>query len=157
MNYEWDENKRKSNIKKHNIDFVAAKEVFNDKERIEIVDDRKDYGEERIQTIGYAKPGILFVVFTYRENKSTRRFISARKANKKELAIYNSLIGQQVNIMPIKKYTEEELKKIKDETDYERVKNMTEEEIEQNSLTDEDAKTPTDEQLKKFKKAEKNG
>jgi len=62
-----------------------------------------------------------------------------------------------VNIMSIKKYTEEELKKIKDETDYERVKNMTEEEIEQNSLTDEDAKTPTDEQLKKFKKAEKNG
>jgi len=94
MKYEWDENKRKSNIKKHGIDFVAAKEVFNDGERIETVDDRHDYSEERIQTIGYAKPGILFVVYTYRNNISTRRFISARKANKKELALYNSLIGQ---------------------------------------------------------------
>lgn len=54
--------------------------------------------------------------------------------------------------MSIKKYTEEELKKLKDETDYERVNNMTDEEIEENSQTDEDAKSPTDEQLKKFKK-----
>jgi len=94
MDYEWDENKRMSNIKKHGIDFVAAKEVFKDKERIETIDDRKDYGEERIQTIGYAKPGVLFVVYTYRSNKTSRRLISARKANKKELALYNSLIGQ---------------------------------------------------------------
>lgn len=94
MDFEWDENKRMSNIKKHGIDFVAAKEVFKDKERIETIDDRKDYGEERIQTIGYAKPGVLFVVYTYRNNKTSRRLISARKANKKELALYNSLIGQ---------------------------------------------------------------
>jgi uncharacterized DUF497 family protein len=94
MKYEWDENKRQSNIQKHGIDFVAAKEVFSDGERIETVDDRQDYGEERIQTIGYAKPGVLFVVYTYRNKSATRRFISARKANKKELALYNSLIGQ---------------------------------------------------------------
>jgi len=59
--------------------------------------------------------------------------------------------------MSIKKYTEEELKKIKDETDYERVNNMSDEEIEKNSQSDEDSLTPTDEQLKKFKKVKKNG
>lgn len=59
--------------------------------------------------------------------------------------------------MSIKKCTEEELKKLKDETDYERVNNMTDEEIEENSKTDEDSKTPADEQLKKFKKVKKNG
>jgi hypothetical protein len=59
--------------------------------------------------------------------------------------------------MSIKKYTEEELKNIKDETDYERVKNMSDEEIEKNSQSDEDSLTPTDEQLKKFKKVKKNG
>lgn len=94
MNYEWDEVKRQSNIQKHGIDFVAAKKVFADSERIETVDDRHDYGEKRIQTIGFAKPGILFVVYTLRDNEETIRFISARKANKKEKALYNSLIGQ---------------------------------------------------------------
>ena len=49
------------NIQKHGIDFVAAKEVFNDGERIETVDDRQDYGEERIQTIGYAKPAFFLL------------------------------------------------------------------------------------------------
>jgi len=94
MNYEWDENKRQSNLSKHGIDFVAAKAVFDDIERIETTDDRYDYGEERIQTIGYAKPGVLFVVYTLRDNNQTIRFISARKANKKEKSLYNSLIGQ---------------------------------------------------------------
>lgn len=94
MNYEWDEEKRQSNIKKHGIDFVAAKAVFDDFERIETIDDRYEYDEERIQTIGYAKPGILFVVYTLRDDEQTIRFISARKANKREKALYNSLIGQ---------------------------------------------------------------
>ena len=51
-----------------------------------------------------------------------------------------------------KTYTEEEIKKLKDKTDYERLKNMTDDEIERNAESDPDALTPTDEQLKKFKK-----
>ena len=155
MNYEWDENKRLSNLDKHGIDFVAATEVFRDNERIETVDDRHGYGEERIQTIGYAKPGVLFVVYTLRDNDKTVRFISARKANKKEKSLYNSLIGQQVNTMSIKKYTEEELKKLNDETDYDRLKDMSDEEIEENAKKDKDSATPSDEQLDKFKKVKK--
>jgi len=58
--------------------------------------------------------------------------------------------------MVIKRYTEDELKKIKDRTDYERLKNMSEEEIEENSKSDPDALTPTDEQLEKFKKVKKD-
>ncbi len=30
MDFEWDENKNKSNVEKHGIDFNQAKEVFND-------------------------------------------------------------------------------------------------------------------------------
>ena len=70
-----------------------AIDVFHDSNRIEAVDDRRDYGEERIQTIGYSKPGLLFVVYTYRDNETTRRFISARKASKEEKSLYNSMIG----------------------------------------------------------------
>jgi len=54
--------------------------------------------------------------------------------------------------MTSKTYTEEEIKKLKDKTDYERLKNMTEEEIERNAESDPDSLTPTEEQLKKFKK-----
>jgi len=93
MKYSWGENKRNSNIQKHGIDFVAAIDVFEDENRIETEDDREDYGESRLQTIGYAKPGLLFVVYTYRDDGNTRRFISARRANKKERAVYNSMLG----------------------------------------------------------------
>lgn len=57
--------------------------------------------------------------------------------------------------MSIKKYLEEELKKLKDITDYERVNNLTEDEIEAGSKSDSDSLTPSDEELKKFKKVKK--
>lgn len=59
--------------------------------------------------------------------------------------------------MAIKKYTEEEIRKLKDKTDYERLKSMTEDEIEKNSEIDKDSKTPSEEELKKFKKVKKSG
>lgn len=59
--------------------------------------------------------------------------------------------------MTIKKYSEEEIKQIKDQTDYDRLKEMTDEEIEENSRTDEDSLTPSDDDLKKFKKVKKDG
>ena len=49
MKFEWDENKNLINIKKHGIDFNQAKEIFKDKYRIEVPDERKDYGEVRIK------------------------------------------------------------------------------------------------------------
>ncbi len=94
MIYTWDENKRAINISKHGIDFIDAAEIFEDANRIETIDERQDYGEERLQTIGYAMPGLLFVVYTYRDGKTKRRLISARKASSKEKAIYNSQLGQ---------------------------------------------------------------
>ncbi|MCL7422007.1 MAG: hypothetical protein M8364_13995 [Methylobacter sp.] len=59
--------------------------------------------------------------------------------------------------MTIKKYSEEEIKQLRDRTDYDRLKKMTDEEIEENSRTDEDSLTPSDDDLKKFKKVKKDG
>lgn len=59
--------------------------------------------------------------------------------------------------MTIKKYSEEEIKQLEDQTDYDRLKKMTDEEIEENSRTDEDSLTPSDDELKKFKKVKKDG
>ncbi len=54
--------------------------------------------------------------------------------------------------MSKKPYTKEDIEKMKDLTDYERVRNMTEEEIEKNAESDPDAPLQSDEDLKKFKR-----
>jgi len=54
--------------------------------------------------------------------------------------------------MAIVQYTQEELEKMKGETNEERLKNMTEEEIEEGAKSDPDNPPLTDEQLKKFKR-----
>lgn len=91
MLFEWDEVKNMSNLDKHGIDFNDAITIFDDDDRIEAVDDRNEYGEERIQVIGQAKPGILMAVYTWRQNGTSRRMISARTASKKERLMYLSM------------------------------------------------------------------
>lgn len=51
-----------------------------------------------------------------------------------------------------KKYSKDEIKKLKDETDYECLDSMSEAEIEDNTKYDPDSKTPSDDELSKFKK-----
>ncbi len=55
------------------------------------------------------------------------------------------------------RYTEEEAKLLEDKTDYARLDKMTDEEIEENSKSDPDALSPTNEQLKKFRRVKKDG
>ena len=91
MLFEWDEKKNAKNIEKHGIDFIDAMTIFDDDDRIEGVDDRNDYGEERIQVIGEAKPGVLMAVYTWRKDNTSRRMISARTASQKERSLYQSM------------------------------------------------------------------
>ncbi len=51
MEFEWDENKRESNLSKHGIDFVDAAKIFN-RPVLERLDNRYDYGETRIVALG---------------------------------------------------------------------------------------------------------
>lgn len=83
-NYEWDNDKRELNRKKHGIDFVGAIKVFDDTNRIELASFRK--GEERVQTIGVVHEIVISLVYTIRKNK--KRIISARKASKNEREAY---------------------------------------------------------------------
>ena len=85
MEIEWDKNKADSNLIKHNIDFEDAKNIFLDPNRLER-EDKRDYGEIRIQVIGIVNQVVLFVVYTKRGNRY--RIISARRANKNERRQY---------------------------------------------------------------------
>ena len=90
MKFEWDENKNRENQRKHGISFNRAVRIFEGPRRLEKVDDRRDYGEERIAALGRSEGKILYVVYTWWGD--VRRIISARRATKDErrayLAIY---------------------------------------------------------------------
>jgi len=99
--------------------------------------------------IGAVDPhGALLVVYTERY-KNTIRIISARKATKKDIYISKIANG---DTMRIEKHTRDELEKLKDRSDIERLKNMTDEEIEEAARSDPDNPPLTDEQLKTFKR-----
>lgn len=89
MRFKWDEKKNQLNIKKHDVDFNDAKEIFQS-ERLTAMDNRKDYGETRKISIGKIGPHVCVVVYT--ERRSIVRIISARKANQRERNKYYALI-----------------------------------------------------------------
>ena len=88
MEFEWDENKNQHNFSKHRVDFADALHVFIDVNRVERLDVRYIYGEERWQTVGMTNQGVIFVVYTERDNGKIVRLISARKAEKHEKLAY---------------------------------------------------------------------
>ncbi len=86
LSFEWDENKNRSNITKHGIDFRTAALVFNDPDYIDIYDERHSFvNEERHLIIGTIGKVILVVCIFY--GQSTR-IISARLATDTEEEIY---------------------------------------------------------------------
>ena len=90
MQYEWDNAKAAENLRKHGVDFADAIAVLEDPNRLEELDARFDYGEERIQAIGMAHGGVLFVIMTLRD-EDLCRIISARKATRHEKDRYYSV------------------------------------------------------------------
>ena len=85
MRFEWDYEKEKTNIRKHDIDFDFATLVFWDRLRLEEFDGRENPNEDRWKTIGLASINVLVVIYTIRDkNGEVFRLISARKATKNE-------------------------------------------------------------------------
>ena len=93
INFEWDETKRQTNIRKHGIDFVDAPLVF-DGVTVTIEDTRYDYGETRFLTLGLLKSHVIVVAHT--ERGESIRIISARKATKHESELYFKQIADRL-------------------------------------------------------------
>jgi uncharacterized protein len=79
----YDPAKRASNLKKHGLDFEDAADVFAGP-TLDETDDRYDYGEERIRSLGFLGGALVSVVWTPR--RGVRRIISMREANAREKA-----------------------------------------------------------------------
>lgn len=90
MDFEWDDQKNRQNIVKHGVSFEDACKIF-DGFTLDAPDNRFDYGEERIISIGMIEDiAILVVVHTDRDGVC--RIISARPAKRSERKIYDDAI-----------------------------------------------------------------
>jgi uncharacterized DUF497 family protein len=90
MNYQWDPAKADANVKKHDVEFADAVGVFEDPNAITIEDLHAE-GEQRFLSMGMDVLGrIIVVAYTYRGEDV--RLISARKASKKEVRVYEKRI-----------------------------------------------------------------
>ena len=86
--FEWDEEKNRTNKRKHHISFETAEKVFSDDNRIEWFDEEHSDEEDRYITLGMVD-NILHVVYT--ERGTVIRLISARRADKNERRKYYAL------------------------------------------------------------------
>jgi uncharacterized protein len=86
MEIEFDPAKDAANLKTHKVSLRVGKAVLEDPRRIDEVDDRFDYGEERTITLGMVKGMVFVAVWTQRGG--VFRMISVRKAEKHECDRY---------------------------------------------------------------------
>jgi hypothetical protein len=87
--FEWDDEKAQSNLKKHGVSFVEAATIFNDPRLATISDPDHSDDEERYVSIGTSViMRLLSVIHTFR--KERHRLISARKATKAEKDRYEN-------------------------------------------------------------------
>jgi uncharacterized DUF497 family protein len=84
--FEWDERKRRSNLRKHGLDFRDCAALFTGPV-VTVLDDRYDYGEARYHTLGLLDGRVVSVVHT-EDDSGLTRIISLRKADKDEQTYY---------------------------------------------------------------------
>lgn len=90
MAFEWDEQKRESNLAKQGVDFRDIPALF-DGDVLESIDEREDYGETRFYCLGEIESRIYAVAYTWRGGN--RRIISARRADEREKRKYYARHG----------------------------------------------------------------
>lgn len=87
MDFEWDEEKARANLAKHEVSFEEAKTIFDDPLYVDFYDPDHSYDEHRYIIIGQSQQGRLLIV-SYTERGATLRFISSRKVTPEERKLY---------------------------------------------------------------------
>ena len=91
LHWIWDENKNRTNKRKHGLGFETARLVFEDPLMIQLPD--PDSGEDRWHTVGMIRNVIVVVAHTWPKlqpgtGTEVGRIISARKATAHERRAY---------------------------------------------------------------------
>ena len=85
MKFTWDERKRKRTLTLRGLDFADAVKVFEGA-TFTFEDDRYDYGERRLVTLGLLGADVVIIVHT--ETEKEIRIISMRKGDRDEQETY---------------------------------------------------------------------
>ena len=91
MQFDFDPGKEATNLGKHGLSFAAAAELSWEAALVWL-DDRADYGEKRMVALAPIGDMLFFVAFVDRE--STRRIISLRRANRREVNHFVNAINE---------------------------------------------------------------
>ncbi len=87
--FEWDDEKARANLRKHEVSFEEAATAFSEWDAPIIGDVLHSTSEDRFIIIATSeRERLLTVAFTYRDDE-TIRIISARRANRREQRIYD--------------------------------------------------------------------
>jgi len=90
LQFEWDPRKDFANRRKHGVSFSEARTVFSDDQALLIDDPDHSLEEDRFILLGLsARARVLAVSHCYRKGEGVIRVISARKATRREQALYN--------------------------------------------------------------------
>jgi uncharacterized protein (DUF4415 family) len=113
MAFEWDEEKREGNLVKHGVDFRDVPPMF-DEPTLEVVDDRSDYGETRINVLGEIEGRSL--------PSPTHGDAPAAASSAREKPMSEN--KERITLV-----TRDEARRLKGETDYARLDAMTDDDI----------------------------
>lgn len=87
MDFEWDDAKAETNLRKHGVSFPEASTVFADPLALTGYDPRHSDDEDRYLTMGLSADGRLLVV-SHTDRGDAVRIISAREATRAERKDY---------------------------------------------------------------------
>jgi uncharacterized protein len=87
MLFQWDERKRQEVIKTRGVDILYAAHIFHDTV-VTRVDDRENYGEERLISLGMVGDECFVVIHTERDGET--RLITAWKGGRIEREQYQA-------------------------------------------------------------------
>ena len=88
LEFEWDRDKARRNVEKHEVSFEEAATVFGDPFSLTIEDPSHSENEDRFVTVGETVRQKVVVVHTDRGRSV--RIISARRATRRERRTYES-------------------------------------------------------------------
>ena len=89
LSFEWDERKNRENRRKHGVSFEEAQTVFLDERALRFYDPDHSEEEDRFILLGLSFAlRELVVCHCFRAGESVIRIFSARKATRREAAVY---------------------------------------------------------------------
>ena len=88
MRYVWDPAKDAINQRKHGLSLADGIPALEDPLRVSWMDERFDYGEERVTTLGMGRRSKVLYIASTEPDEETTRIISVRRAEPHEIEKY---------------------------------------------------------------------